>query len=161
MINKFSLCCIFAICILAIQGCQRQSMPLDPSGVTLMGIEKDGTFSLVFEFHEKLKQPPVVLLKRQPKIPGEIQRFDLSLYRKVDDMKEESEIIFCQPKNIAENKDEDGTIFVVSIPFSHTDECPFELFVNGANSMVIGKLHVANYILSEQPDDTPDGETSP
>ncbi|MCL2349033.1 MAG: hypothetical protein FWC50_12340 [Planctomycetaceae bacterium] len=132
MTNRFSLLCVLMIlCVFAGQGCRRQSKLLESATIKAKGLEKANEFTLYFQTPEKLAQMPVAVVKRPPKQPGETQRIDLFLYRKIEDITEEGERIPCRPANIEGAKTKDGTDFKVNIPFSRADENPFQIFING------------------------------
>jgi len=139
---------------------------LEPTEIVAIGLESDDTYSILFLSPEELVQHPVALLKRQPRLPGETQRFDLFLYRKTEDIKEEGEKIPGQLEQSTKFQGKDGTAFRVLIPFSREDEYPFKIYINGENDSIIGAGKIANYKPSEHDGDVPveeegTGESSP
>jgi len=158
MFRRFSsLCLLIAVCVFTGQGCQRQSILLEPAEIIAKGLEKDDAYSFYFLSTEKFAHPPVALLQRQPKLPGETQRFDLFLYRNIGDVKEVGEKITCQAEQSNKYTNKDGSLFKVSISFSREEEYPFEISINGNNGSVTGVVKIANFTASEE-DDVPVGE---
>ena len=141
--NTFTLalfCCLL-LGALTMQGCSRETKFLEPVEVKKQGFEFDEMYVLHLHSLEKLEQLPTAILKRHPKLSGETQRFDLFLYRNPADVPEDGEKIPCELETSSYYIPKVGTGFQVSfkldVSFPVKEEYPFEIFINGKDS--IGK----------------------